>query len=774
MPITYHHRVPASSLGKLSLMAGQEQYEAQRGREERAASLQVAMQAQQQAQQRAMQDQRLAYDAAATQYRNAADYGKFMMGAQLNQFNRGQDQQNRVDLANLQNDNFQGRQDAQWDRAAGQAQQQDTFNAWEGFVNDVMPTINQDGRDLLNGAQAKYRSIQANPNFDQDQKKAATNQLLEQTQALGLAENHAVEQMYEAGKKYHGDDGWGFHTTANGDKVRGGQHYDGLEKPEGMDEADWMDHGRDMAWAQKYKIGTVGRDTNGRARYMVPDGNGGEMEMLFEDEKFDNEQRRVRRVEGQEAHDTRMKGWRTEHAKAVDTYMDNFNTASPLSEMAGPGGDFMTASEKQAEFERRMEAAKDHANGLYPRPKLLVDPDDLNEQDQAILNMQDDELAADPGLADRNNQLRRATGQDIPDRTPLDDPNEGVADAGQEGGLAGSMLGVMSMGADLSNLGTGGSDLQTQAGPLGQVARMIGVVADPQAQMASNEALEVMRQLQETGEDPSPEQMIILQSATARLNRMSNMGEQSERWGSSVSSSPFGLGHQRRLQRQQALNAGRAAGGTGEVPLRPSEVRLRDTGTSDDGVTPDQRAEIDMARARAQENLPRGAGPAEAEGGYGRGLLSESRQLQAAQEGKWRPKGEGLVGAAAPPPLTEEEEHARDYRSPSQVEEMGASEKRMHYATKPETARDAIFKDMPAEAGSDPLWAKGDTDFSDEKIDAIYDALDHWGLHHRMGLRGSKMTRDRFGDQLKQSSPGKLNRLRELYDLGVNAATVDA
>ena len=363
-----------------------------------------------------------------------------------------------------------------------------------------------------------------------------------------------------------------------------------------------------------------------------------------------------------------------------------------------------------------------------------------------------------------------------------------MADAGQEGGLAGSMLGMYGLKADFSG-GTGGSDLQNQAGPLGQVARMIGTVADPQAQMASNEALEVMRQLQETGGEPSPEQMKILQLATDRLERMGTSGEQAESWGSSASSSPFGLGHQRRLQRQQALNSGRAAGGTGEVPLRPSEVRLRDTGTSDDGVTSAGRAEIDMARARANENLPQGAGPAEAGGWFGR-TLPERDQLQAAQEGKWRPKGEGLVGAAAPPPLTEEEEHARDYRSPSQVEEMGASEKRMHYATKPETARDAIFKDMPAEAGTveaareaallgvtslaDPLWAKGDTDFSDKKIDAIYDALDHWGLHHRMGLRGSKMTRDRFGDQLRQKSPSELNRLRELYDLGVNAATVDA
>ena len=192
MPITYEHRVPASTLGGLALAAGQEQYEAQRGREDRARAVQLAQMAQQQQ----MQNQRMAYDAASTQYRTAADYNKFVMGAQLDVQQRQRDHQNRLALQNNQDQLAAGREEVRWDRAQEVQGQGDTHQAWKSYVDEVRGTLNQDGIDILDTHSAKYRSIMSNQKFSPGQKSAATAQLLEEVQNENLGQSYAKEIQY--------------------------------------------------------------------------------------------------------------------------------------------------------------------------------------------------------------------------------------------------------------------------------------------------------------------------------------------------------------------------------------------------------------------------------------------------------------------------------------------------------------------------------------------------------------------------------------------------
>ena len=235
MPITYEHRVPAATLGGLALAAGQEQYEAQRGREDRARAMQLAQMAQQQQ----MQNQRMAYDAASTQYRTMADYNKFVAGAQLDVAGRQQDHQNRLALQDNQDQLGAAREQVRWDRANEQVGQQDTFGAWKQYVDTTLPSLNQDGKDILNTHAGKVRTIMSNQKFNQTQKAAAVSQVLEEVQGLGLGQNYAAEQVYEPGKKYHDDNGevylWDGKT-----RHLVGRHYDELIKPDAMSEADWM------------------------------------------------------------------------------------------------------------------------------------------------------------------------------------------------------------------------------------------------------------------------------------------------------------------------------------------------------------------------------------------------------------------------------------------------------------------------------------------------------------------------------------------------------
>ena len=173
MPITYEHRVPAATLGGLALAAGQEQYEAQRGREDRARAMQLAQMAQQQQ----MQNQRMAYDAASTQYRTMADYNKFVANAQIDNARDVRAHQNRLDIINQQDNLAQGRMQAQWDHAAEIGQQEDVVSGLKTRLTDLRGMVNEDGRRMVDGFRDDYNTIISDPRLSPGQISQAVGAL---------------------------------------------------------------------------------------------------------------------------------------------------------------------------------------------------------------------------------------------------------------------------------------------------------------------------------------------------------------------------------------------------------------------------------------------------------------------------------------------------------------------------------------------------------------------------------------------------------------------
>jgi len=355
MPITYFHRVPSSTLGGMALRAGQEQFASERAREERARAMQMAQMAQQQQ----MQNQRLAYDAASTQYRTTAaanmDYGKFVMGAQIDAQQREQTQQDRLALQEQADQNAQQRDASRWERAEGVAQQQDTFQMWDNFVSETMPTLNSEGQDLLSSAAGKVRNIRADSNFNPKQQQTAVAQVLEETQARGLGQNFAQEQMYEVGKSYNGPNGWDFKVDEKGDHIVLGQGFEGIEKPSPMTQEHWDEHGKQEAWFRKHQFGPGNeRDKDGKQVKTVLDHEGKPMKFTFEDDKYlAAQQKKI--DDALRAEDAKEE---TERMKLRDKYIDEqwgrMEEVDPITGMLDDDNKPLTPAERGKIYDERM------------------------------------------------------------------------------------------------------------------------------------------------------------------------------------------------------------------------------------------------------------------------------------------------------------------------------------------------------------------------------------------------------------------------------------
>jgi len=510
MPITYEHRVPAATLGGLALAAGQEQYEAKRGLEERERAMKLAQMAQQQQ----MQNQRLAYDAASTQYRTAADYNKFVMGAQLDVQQRMRDQQNRLALQNNQNEMAAGREGVRWDRAQEVQGQGDTFQAWNGYVKDIRGTLNQDGVDILDTHSAKVRSIMSNQKFNQTQKSAAVSQVLEEVQTKNLGESYAREIQYEPGKTYHSPDGLSFTIGQDGKKTIEGRHYDGLMKPDDMSDADWKKTGRNVAWMDEQTVYTTRDDDGKRVRHFIS--NGEWQSIADEDEVYDaarlEEQQIEREKEEREATTERQKNRATaikEEMTRIDEIEGKLSSLIHLGKVKIP----YSVAEKKAEYIRRMEGAELFAKKLYPDPA----------------GVEEEQPAPPAPPAPPAAPIRDELGGEV----PLTEESMVEVEAGEFSSRAAKEL-----------------------------IRMSGMASDPEAKAVLLQAAEIHEQIALQGGKPEPHQRAILNQATAHSQRINKMREQRER------GTEAGLPEQRRLQRGAALGeATRGAGGTGDRAL---------------------------------------------------------------------------------------------------------------------------------------------------------------------------------------------------------------
>ena len=198
MPITYEHRVPAATLGGLALAAGQKQDEAKRGLEERERAMKLAQMAQQQQ----MQNQRLAYNAASTQYRTAADYNKFVANAQITQMRDAQAQKDRMAVLGQQDVLAQGRMHAQWDHAEELGQREDLETGLRTRLTEIRGMVNEDGTRIVDGLKSDYLAIQADPRLSPGQKKKAYGVLNLKLTDSNVETEYAKEPTQEVGVPY--------------------------------------------------------------------------------------------------------------------------------------------------------------------------------------------------------------------------------------------------------------------------------------------------------------------------------------------------------------------------------------------------------------------------------------------------------------------------------------------------------------------------------------------------------------------------------------------
>ena len=263
MPITYEHRVPAATLGGLALAAGQEQYEAQRGREDRARAMQLAQMAQQQQ----MQNQRMAYDAASTQYRTMADYNKFVANAQIDNARDVRAHQNRLDVLNQQDNLAQGRMQAQWDHAAEIGQQEDVVSGLKTRLTDLRGMVNEDGRRMVDGFRDDYNTIISDPRLSPGQISQAVGALSLKVTDSDLETEYAKEPVQEMGVPFV-IPGTGQRvvnlpngTFSAGRDYRGLPEIQSIMKPDGSFDVDVADE----LWVRRWGSLKDGFDSQGRA-----------------------------------------------------------------------------------------------------------------------------------------------------------------------------------------------------------------------------------------------------------------------------------------------------------------------------------------------------------------------------------------------------------------------------------------------------------------------------------------------------------------------------
>jgi len=541
MPITYEHRVPASTLGGLALAAGQEQYEAQRGREDREKAMKLAQMAQQQQ----MQEQRMAYDAAATQYRTAADYNKFVMSAALDMVGQERNQENRLALQNNQDQLGAGREEARWDRAQKQAGQQDTFAAWEQYVTATLPGLNQDGRDILNTHSGRVRSIMSNQNFNRTQKAAAVSQVLEEVQGLGLEQNYAMEQQYEPGQTYHDDNGE-IYLWDGRERHLVGRHYDNLVKPDDMSDADWMGGGRNAAWMDEHTVFETRDEDGKRVRHFRSDGKW--ESIVDEDAQYKREQQEIKddamRIEDEKV----LAEHRDKKAAYAKDYLDAMNAASPIGNMMGPGEEPLDNEGKLAELERRRKKARDVADEQFPPPPRRVPAAGAAGPAAAI----DDsaafaaDVAGTTGLGGGGEAEPPAT-SGIPEwllrpepepepleRPPLGDAGAGPAEAGSAEAAAAHFL------------------------------RMSENFSDPGVKDLANAAYEIMQR----GGPRNEDEAYLLRQAESAIRNSTKHAEMALAGGMSLGeggTAHFGEAYTNRLRRAQALKKGQEERGTGDI-----------------------------------------------------------------------------------------------------------------------------------------------------------------------------------------------------------------
>jgi len=817
MPITYEHRVPASTLGGLALAAGQEQYEAQRGREDRARAVQLAQMAQQQQ----MQNQRMAYDAASTQYRTAADYNKFVMGAQLDVQQRQRDQQNRLALQNNQDQLAAGREEVRWDRAQEVQGQGDTHQAWKGYVDEVRGTLNQDGIDILDTHSAKYRSIMSNQKFSPGQKSAATAQLLEEVQNKNLGQSYAKEIQYEPGKSYVGPKGYKFTVLEDGSHQNLGQNFDDLIKPEEMPDSDWETKGKHVAWLDAHRFGPPGRDKDGRQTHKVEGPDGKLTDVVVEDEQYLNQVLKEEQIEREKEERTATTERRKDKAAWTKDYLDQMNEASPIGEMVGE--DEVTPLSPQArlkELEDRRKKARDAADEQFPSrvPAAAAGGGGGGGQTQ----WPDDAF----GMAKPGVDYSRAVSYRDPSGTVKAIQSEGVSRDASMGMHAmprsliygkdpsrlldadGNPLAPAGGGGEAEPPATSGIPPQFARPPESDLAdkqqRMRDTmlkyrdeIDDPQMKGVVDEGIAALDAVI-GGAPETPELKQKLRDARKTLEVQKMQTERATEQGSSVEHAETGRFRQQALRRQQALNAGVPEGGTGQMPT-PSEggdeamhlARPHNPkawlggasrglpasepmpGQSDPKVpferTPEQvRAEEDIrALGRRPERIP--------------GSIHE-RPIGGERTGVERPKGEGHVGAmsgeGAPwqvsreteakrkargeEPYTLEELDKMTRRSYPKGRELSKEEKIKDRIEDPKTAEKTLFTELwPGQGRTDPEWLvksegkEGGLWGKDKNAEEIGKIYDHLG---EWDLHHPGETKEKFISKFTKSGaniPGK-------------------
>jgi len=722
MPITYQHRVPASTLGGLALAAGQEQYEAQRGREDRERAMKLAQMAQQQQ----MQEQRMAYDAASTQYRTAADYNKFVMGAALDMVGQERDQQNRLALQNNNDQLGAGREEVRWDRAQEVRGQGDTHQAWKSYVDEVRGTLNQAGVDILDTHSAKYRKIMSNQNFNPAQKSAATALLIEEVQNKNLGQSYAKEQQYEPGKSYVSPKGYKFTVLQDGSHQTLGQNFDDLIKPEEMTYSDWESNGKHVAWLDAHRFGPPSRDSDGKQTHSVEGPDGKMATITIEDEQYEAKVAEEKRIEREKEERAATTERQKNRATWVKEYLDQMNVASPIGEMTEPDGETQLSPEgRLEELKDRREKANEAADELFSEP-----------------------VAAMGGGAAALKRKEWAMGG-------------GAADAATMGEQPSPAASGIPLGGRRMTAGAGPAPANSRQSMKDSMQELMAGLDDPQMKAIMGEGIEVLDAVM-GGAPVTPEMKQKLRDARNVMQVQTQQTKRATEQGSSVEHAETGRFRQQALRRQQALNVGKEDPSSGVRGQREAKVPFE--------RTPEQvRAEEDLHRTTSLEEPSPGA-------------PLDPYFFPDTPPEKY-PKGQGQVGAmsgsTAPPGVSAETERIRKARggepytlqeleditkrTPSEpARELTKEEKIKDRIEDPKTAEKTLFTEIwPGRGRKDPEWlvkSEGEEgglwgkDKNAEEIGKIYDYLDEWDLHY------PGETKEKFISKFKESGakiPGK-------------------
>ena len=298
-------------------------------------------------------------------------------------------------------------------------------------------------------------------------------------------------------------------------------------------------------------------------------------------------------------------------------------------------------------------------------------------------------------------------------------------------------------------------------------------IDDPRVKDLANAAYEIMKR----GGPRNEDEVYLLRQAENSIKQHKKHAEMALAGGMSLGeggTAHFGEAYTNKIRRAQALKKGQEEGGMGDI-ARATEMATRpgqEMGSPHEFATSSK-----YYRTRVSEDMPVGTFPGmhedkppfertpeqvEAEKDIqARGPRPAWSARQTTYKGSIvkvpvkeykRPKGEGLVGAAARKPLSESEKRDMAYREKTETRELSKEEKLQDRIKDPKTVREAVFTELWPETKTVKGKAVAKMDLEpgetgSERAGRIYDAMDEWDLH------ASRMTKERF-EKSMQDDPG--------------------